>query len=279
MSSSRQRFPASIFAAFGIRIPFPERMALIREAGFDAVGLWWEERHPQGRSFREQTPRLAREAGLDVDTVHVPYAWADNLWSDDAEDRQQALELHLGWLRDLARHSVPVMVMHVCTAQRTPAAQGLEAAARIAEEARALGVVVGVENTRQPALVDAVLAAVDEPALGLCYDVSHDVLYAPQPYALLERWRSRLVACHLGDTDGKLDRHWLPGAGVVDFAAMARRFPVDYAGSLALEVSSKRPLAEAAEFLAEARASLRAIERAVPTPDARDADSGTFTDA
>jgi len=64
---------AGIFAWFGMRVPFAERMAMVRTAGFETVGLWWEEDDPERRRLRNLMPGVVRRAGLTVCNVHTPY--------------------------------------------------------------------------------------------------------------------------------------------------------------------------------------------------------------
>ncbi len=47
-------------------------------------------------------------------------------------------------------------------------------------------------------------------------------LYSPKPGELLERWGHRLMVTHIGDNDGVLDRHWLPGLGTLNWKEIAQ---------------------------------------------------------
>ena len=64
---------------------------------------------------------------------------------------------------------------------------------------------------------------------------------------------NRLVTTHFSDTDGRMDRHFLPGDGVIDWTAVAAAFPKSYTGPLILEVMPyKTPNLSPDNFLAEA---------------------------
>jgi sugar phosphate isomerase/epimerase len=247
-----------MYAAFGFHVSFEERVRLIAEAGFDCTSLWWEEKHERGRAFRDLAPPIARGAGLDIESVHVPYSWCNELWSDEAEVREGGLARHCGWLDDCSRHEVPIMVMHVTLGKTPPGVSeaGLEAYERLVEHGRNCGVVVAVENTRSDEHLNALFAQIDSPYLGLCYDVSHDVLHADEPGRLLREHGDRLVSTHFADTDGILDRHWLPGAGKIDYKEVLEDFLEGYEGVLMLEVSSGRKVWPIPEFVHQAYGAL-----------------------
>lgn len=50
----------------------PERLHLIKEAGFDAVSAWWEDEEGTPGIKKEHFPTLARDSGLILENIHVP---------------------------------------------------------------------------------------------------------------------------------------------------------------------------------------------------------------
>ncbi len=254
-SESRRARPG-IFAWFGIPIPFPDRVRLIRDAGFEVTSLWWEERHPEARRLRHRAPDLAREAGLEVDHIHVPYRGCNDLWSAHDGDRAEAVARHVRWIGDCARHAIPVMVMHAVSGRGNQVrhAHGLDSMSRILEAAAHHGVTVALENTRRNDLLDLMLDHFPVPHLGLCYDNAHDALHDATPLALLLRRRERLTTTHISDCDRKRDQHWIPGEGVLDFDVLQEALGT-YRGTRLLEVVPK-DRAEAPEpFLRRAYAA------------------------
>ncbi len=252
----RSRGPSlGLFAWFGLPIPFSERMAMIRDAGFDATSLWWEEDDDMRRRLRHLTPDLARNAGLHIDNLHAPYDGCNDLWSELDEDRRSMVRRHLGWVDDCARHGVDTLVMHVTqgTATPPPNEPGLDSIRRIVEKGEDLGVTIAVENTRSPAHLDWLFDRIQSPRLGLCYDSSHDWLYCAEPGHLLRRWGPRLLCTHLSDTDGRRDQHWLPRNGVIDFAILRNAASWDkFTGCYLLEVVPRDRGDHVSKFLAEA---------------------------
>lgn len=254
MAGWNGRAMPGICAWFGVRVPFVDRMRLIRAAGFEATALWWEEDRPEARRLRHRAPDIVRDAGLYLDNFHAPYRGCNRLWSDNESDRAEAVTEHAGWLADCARHGVPVLVMHVTLGNSLPPPTdaGIDSLRRIVDAAEDRGVTVAVENTRSVPHLDAVLEAIDSPCLGLCYDSSHDHLYSDCPGALLDRRGHRLTTTHWSDTDGRRDRHWLPGEGVLEFEALNERVPTAYSGVHLLEVVAQDKNESPEPFLARA---------------------------
>jgi sugar phosphate isomerase/epimerase len=245
----------AIFAWFGMSIPFPERVRLIRAAGFDTTSLWWEEYHPIGRAWRDRAVECARAAGLDIDHLHVPYRGCNRLWSANDDERAAAVAEHIGWVKDCARHGVPILVMHPTLGANPPeiSLPGLESFHHIVDAAEESGVVVALENMRANGHIEAVLRAIPSEHLGICFDVAHDRLWSARPFDLLDKWGHRVVTTHLCDCDGKMDRHWLPGEGIVDVqGALDRLDAAGYRGAYVLEVTADRRKCSAVDFLADA---------------------------
>lgn len=243
-----------IFAWFGYRMPLPELFGLIRAAGFPLVSLWWE---PTGR--RETTthamPGLARDAGLTIESAHVPFRKANALWHPDPAIHRPVLDDYLGWLGHCREYGIPRMVLHAVSGEAKAAdiEAGLESFRQLVHTAETLGITLALENTRRPDLLDLLFSTFPSPALGLCYDAAHDRLWPGAPPGTLARHEARLVTTHLADTDGGMDRHWLPGDGVIDWPGVMGALG-GYAGPLMLEVMPyKSPGLAAAEFLALAK--------------------------
>lgn len=263
MGSAGETRPA-IFAWFGIPVPFPERMRLLRDAGFGITSIWWEERNPEGRRLRHLAPGIARGFGLDIEHIHVPYQGCNDLWSDNGHRRTDALDRHLRWIEDCARHEVPTMVMHVVSGRgnHLDHARGVDSMARLLEAAERCGITIAIENTRRNDLVDLLLERLAVPHLGLCFDNAHDALHHDTPLALLRRWRDRLVTTHISDCDGKRDQHWIPGEGTLDFGELHGVLR-PYEGACLLEVVPRDRNEAPEPFLRRAyAAAVRQVEGA-----------------
>lgn len=258
-----------MYAAFGFHVPFEQRLAKIAEVGFESTSMWWEHKNERVRELKHLVPKMVRDIGLDLESIHVPYSNCNDLLSENAEIRDPAIKLHTEWIDDCNRHEVPIMVMHVTLGKQPPELSdaGLDAYASLVRHAESSSVCIAIENTRVNQHIDSILGTFDSSSLGFCYDVSHDFLYSEKPGELLNTHADRLVSTHLADTDGNLDRHWLPGKGIINYADVLQCFPVEtYRGALMLEVSSGRKINPVMEFIEEAYGSLQQeiVERIYP---------------
>ncbi len=261
-----------IYSFLGYRMPLPEAFRLIRAAGFGATTLWWDDDGVEGAGAnREDLPRLAREEGLLVENVHVPFEESNDWWSDDAGARERIVANHRRWLDDCARHGIPCLVTHLSkkTGPAEAGRHGVESMARVVSHAEEVGVRVAVENTRRRDCLDLILTEIPSPALGFCCDTSHAWLWSDDPLGLIRRWLPRMITTHLSDNDGREDRHWLPGRGIVDWAGVAGALrDGGYRGPLTLEVfaGDEAPLPPPEGFLHRAFAWLSGLAAQTAAP-------------
>ena len=243
------------FSWFGYDLPFQQRLNLIRQAGFRNISVWFgheEQLYSQGRSLEMLS--IATREGLNIECAHAPYRDCNLIWGGSDEDRRQLRGQttdHLTLCREL---HAPIMVMHPCKGPTPPStnSDGLDLISDMAKDAEALNVVIAFENTRKPEVIDYILSHIDSPYVGFCYDSSHDFLHSSRPGQLLNSWGHRLVYTHLSETDGKVDRHWIPGKGIVDWQLVSEVFPKEFAGTISLEVQPMDAHTEPVEgFLAE----------------------------
>ncbi|NSW81787.1 MAG: sugar phosphate isomerase/epimerase [Syntrophothermus sp.] len=232
-------FQLGIFSWFGFVLPLSERLRMIKEAGFGATSVWWEDEQGYPGIKKENMPRMVRESGLLLENIHVPYDGCNALWNENRSVREAEVKKHIAWVEDCIRYDIPVMVMHIADGPAPPGVlkYGVESIGRILRVAEQGGIILALENTDHTSYLRLVLSEIESPCLGLCYDSSHDLLYNPDSPQLLSELGGRLVATHLSDTDGMRDRHWLPGQGVIDWEQIGRVFPqATYRGLLSLEV-------------------------------------------
>jgi len=234
-----------MFSWFGYPMPIEDRLDLIKRAGFDATGFWLgpeEELVANGKI--DVLPSLIRSRGLFLDYVHAPDIGCNDVWSESETKRNKWLGTYCSYIDLCKRHSIPNLVVHISQSKGEqpdgPTGEGFVALEELVKVTEDSGVKIAVENTMQPALLDSIFTRIQSGHLGFCYDTSHDFLYSPRPGELLERWGHRLLVTHLGDNDGILDRHWLPGLGVLDWKEVSRCLPRQvYKGCLTLEVFPK----------------------------------------
>lgn len=237
-NSMDKKRPLGIFSWFGFFIPLPERLELIKKAGFEATSLWWEDEEYPRRIPKAEMVAMVRDWGLVLDNIHAPFTDLNQLWSSNRYARQKIVDLHRQMLEDCARFNIPVMVMHVVEGEEPPAPNyaGIKSMERLVLTAEEFGVKIAVENTRRADSLCLVLREIPSSQLGFCYDSSHANLMPPWRTAFLAEFGPRLLATHLSDNDGQGDRHWLPGQGEIDWQELGRHFPSTYQGCLSLEV-------------------------------------------
>lgn len=257
-----------MFSWFGYPMPIEDRLDLIKWAGFDATGFWLgpeEELVAKGKG--DLLPGFIRSRNLFLEYVHAPDVGCNDMWSGSTTKRREWIHTYCSYIEMCARHSIPALVIHISQSKGEqpgcPTEEGivlLEYLVKLAEDSN---VKIAVENTMQPSLIDLVFSRIQCDSLGFCYDTSHDFLYSPKPGELLKKWGHRLTAVHLGDNDGVIDRHWLPGLGTLNWNEIVRWLPMKtYEGSLMLEVFSKDQEHESpSDFMASAYQSIQWVHK------------------
>lgn len=233
----------AIFSWFGFILPLPERLRLIRQAGFDAVSLWWEDEQGSSVIKKEDFAELVDDSGLIFENIHAPFNNANDLWHENKTARNNTIKKHLNWLEDCAKYNIPLMVMHV-TEGDNPAApnkHGIESILCLVRFAENVGVKIAIENTRREDNISFILNEILSDHLGYCFDSSHANLYSDKGETLLKNYGDRLIATHLSDNDGIKDRHWLPGNGIIEWKNIIDSFAINrYEKNLTLEVCANQ---------------------------------------
>lgn len=254
--------PVGIFSWFGFVLPFEDRIRLIKEAGFTATAIWWEDEEEPYPMKKEDMPFLVRQMGLKIDNIHVPFCDANALWSADEAKRKAMVERHIQWLTDCRQFHIPRMVMHLSEGDNPPSSNdyGLQSMETLVQAAERLGVTLAIENTISRDNVPFLLQGIRSENLGFCFDSSHHRLREQDDYQLLTTYGERMVTTHLSDNDGLLDRHWLPGLGIIDWTNVLKSFPKEYQGCFLLEAypTAEERQSSPQEFLK--RAYLRVLE-------------------
>jgi sugar phosphate isomerase/epimerase len=79
------------------------------------------------------------------------------------------------------------------------------------------------------------LAGLIDGEISFCADVNHINLSEDLPEAL-RRLGQRIVTTHLSDNDGEMERHWLPGEGIINWPELLSTLDaIGYSGPLLLE--------------------------------------------
>jgi len=246
--------------------PFKERYRLIKQAGFDATLVWWDEEDPAQGDYLTQ-PEEARRAGLYVENMHASTTGAGHFWEDTTAG-QAVYNYYMMCIGDCAAFEIPTMVMHTGRgAERLPPMSeiGLERFARMIDKAERLGVNIAIENQGCPEKTGRameMLERFDAPRLGMCYDSGHGNIDRSlgRGVEMLARFGHRLKALHLNDNDGSGDQHRLPFDGTIDWPPLMKQIAqTGYAGPTTLELGIYAELA-VEEYLTRALEQARQLE-------------------
>ncbi len=202
----------SIFSWFSYPLPIEERLLLIKDAGFDAVSLWWGDgdgKHTQ--------PDMARRIGLAIDNIHAPFTNPNELW-EDVQGGEDYLNMLISCIDDCSRHSITTIVLHVTRlSEKAPITKiGLNRIQRLVDYAEHKGINLALENMNSIDHLDMIFDTVKSDRLGFCFDSGHEHLVHPTIKAL-PRYGHRLFAVHLDDNYGDDDTHLLPYDGSIDW--------------------------------------------------------------
>lgn len=220
-----------------------EQIRLFKKVGWDGIFTGWN------REMTAEWAKVAREEGMEYQSIHSPYIGVNNLWLGNEEGDRLCASL-IECVRDCARHSIPVMVIHPYIGfqfdQYVPTSAGLERFGKIIAEAERLGVRLGFENVEGEPFLDAIMKTFrDNPALGFCFDTGHELCYNLGK-DMLSLYGDKLCHTHFNDNLGSLgevithldDYHFTMGDGIVDWkGVMSRIRKTGYSGIIMCELT------------------------------------------
>lgn len=206
-------------------LPMAQVLDLLAEAGFCAVSLSWKR-----DGNLDEIVHLAHERGLAVQSLHGPIRTVANLWSNDKEIAQPALQDFLDAAEDCARFGIPILVVHTwygkdyTFCRDTLCYDQFDALVSYAER---LGVLIAFEHLEGPEFFAELMDRFQgHPGVGFCWDSGHECCYN-RGWDFLRDYGDRLIMTHLNDNlgltspDGRListdDLHLLPGDGIIDW--------------------------------------------------------------
>lgn len=230
--------------AFGCEIE--EQIKMLRATGFDAFFTPWERDFPI-----KKWAAVAKETGMIYQSVHAPFNKTADLWRDDKEKAELALQEITDCIHSCSDNGIELMISHCYIGFDgivDITNEGLWRYGRIVEEAEKCGVRIAFENTEGIEYLSALLEAFrNNKNVGFCLDTGHEMCYN-FGCDLLEKWGDRLIATHINDNlgikdyNGNItwhdDLHLLPFDGIRDWDELAKRFVAcGYDGILTFELN------------------------------------------
>lgn len=253
---------SAICTGFDPAVPFAASVAMIREAGFEAIAIGARPEHSgyDTAEGRRRIAQLVADYHLHVDSVHAPFPEADRLCSLDEAERSESVRQCEVAIDAAEGLGTDVVVVHLNTnADASVRAQMLDQGRRsiesLSEYALGRNVGLALENSwGEPyaEMLHAVMGEFAEPPIGFCFDAGHGNVDGVGIGDLL-RYGSRLLTVHLHDNLGT-DTHMLPYEGNMDWGRiMGALSDVGYRGNLLLEVATHdSEFKDAAGFLSQA---------------------------
>lgn len=200
-------------------------------------------------SFEKKLHEDVANTGITFMDAHAPFGPREDLDVVDPFERELMLDRLRLSMRIASRFGIETITIHTGNGRRAipgytaeqyheAIIQSLEALLPLAES---LNMIICIENiwfeTNTPEKLLDILARVNSPYLGICYDSGHANLMArdrgvedsaarksffdigPVPYDehILDKLLPHVVNCHLHDNNGINDQHRLPGLGDIDW--------------------------------------------------------------
>ena len=224
-----------------------EAIARSRIATLEIMPPLFSEEHPE--SNKSQLKKLLARTGIRVRSVHANYGNEYDFSRLDETTHRNALAEYPKSIDLAVEFDAPIIVTHMSQgpvpdeerpARLRQARRGLVELAepcRKAHRKMALEVLNGVAIGNTIEELSGLIDGLDEEIFGICLDVNHVMeCYAALP-EMVRSLGSQLTTLHLSDYDGVAEKHWMPGAGVIDWKALMDAFrDIDYSGPFNYEV-------------------------------------------
>lgn len=202
-----------IFSWFSYQLPIEERLMLIKNAGFDAVSLWWG-----GEDNRKKQHETARKLGLQIDNIHAPFPNANEIWID-CPGGDDYIAMLISCVNDCAMYDIPTTVIHTSRFSEPVGISelGLARIKKLVEAAENKRIKLAFENLNSLQHLDYIFGSIKSEYLGFCYDSGHENCNHPDANCL-SLYGDKLFAVHIDDNFGDSDTHLLPFDGLIDWA-------------------------------------------------------------
>ena len=210
----------------------------------------------------EAAGKAFRDAGLQIETFHLPFSAEDDIASFYETVRRQAVDKILRWMDRAALMGASIGIQHPTTTRYNVDVEGLDAYLKqigkslnvLLPAAEKLGFILAIENMlpagggrffSSPEHIERLLQAFAHPGLGFCLDTGHALVAAGghgRAGEFLDAMSPALVAFHLADNEGARDLHIAPGRGLVDWNGVFRgAVGIQFSRTMCIETSPFAP--------------------------------------
>ena len=213
-----------------------------------------------------------RNAGLVIETFHLPFSSEDDISSFYETTRRKAVDKACLWMERASAVGASVGIQQPTTNRFNVDEEGLDryfnsigkSLGVLLPVAEKLGFIIALENmlpagggrfTSRPAHFEQLLSEFDHPGLGFCLDTGHALVAGGEDAADFQMTMgSHLRAYHLADNSGDRDSHLAPGRGLVNWTKVFRRAAEQkFQGAMCIETP---PFAKGPDYSLEAWKSL-----------------------
>lgn len=203
-------------------------------SGCERAGIGYSELSPAQGSYDEvdfaSVRRLADEHGVKLWSFHLPFAPFEtiDISSLDEKKRKATVAYCAELIKKAADIGIDKFVIHPSAEPIAPDERAgrigasKESLSFLAEAAAREGGIICIEDLPRTCLgncSDDILELLDaDGRLRVCFDTNH--LLFENEADFIKRVGDRIVTTHVSDRDAEDERHWLPGEGVIDWAAL-----------------------------------------------------------
>ena len=248
---------------YGYNSNYKERVKMIKDNGFDGVMAMYKF----SPHFYDECEEI-QKSGLEIDSLHLPFKGVVNhLWRSDKKSRIFTDLMQEG-ISYAADNNIKKVTIHTSSSPFPPPKnnEGLKRFIDICNFAHDKSIVVCVENLRRPDYFTYIVDNTTAEDCMICFDSGHANAFWKDglngfPF---EKYKSRIVCCHLHDNFGRFDSHNMPFNGNIDWQKTAYALSLSNIDGLTLELTSlnkKITQIPEVDFLKKGMDSLKKIEK------------------
>ncbi len=226
-------------------ISYEKQLELLKSTGFDGFFVVWDE----NLNF-ENLVNVSTNLGLHFQSIHAPWNKAADMWKDNKEKGQIAIDELKSCVDTCVKCKVNLLVAHafVGFTEHNPTEIGLQRFATVINYAKSKKIKIAFENTEGEEYLYALMHHFEkEESVGFCWDSGHEMCYN-HSQDLLKLYGNKLICTHLndnlgisdfnGETTWLDDLHLLPFDGIANWQNIAERlYNLHFTDILTFELS------------------------------------------
>ncbi len=206
-------------------MPMADVLRLLKNTGFEAVSPGWSS-----MAELEEVAKIAKEVGLELQSLHAPFGKAAKMWSSDKAIAEQAKKDIIDSIDGCVKVGIPITVVHTWIGfdyDFDASTLYFDNYDEVVNYAKERNVKIAFENTEGEEYLFALMDRYkDNDTVGFCWDSGHEMCYNYSK-DLLALFGDRLIMTHLNDNlgisrfDGVTfwtdDLHLFPYDGIADW--------------------------------------------------------------